>query len=73
MGKFMILTRSRVTGAEAYWTGKMDRVGTPLVTENLASALGFETARAAYDKAGLRRVLQTFRVGRRPVPVDLRA
>jgi hypothetical protein len=62
---------------ERYFTGNFTRLGSPDTTDFLPVAVGFPTARAAYDYAGKEamfcRALLNFHVGRRPDPINLRS
>lgn len=62
---------------ERFWTGEYTRTQAPSTTNKLADALEFVSARQAYDFAGINvrqcRALLSFRVGRRPNPVNLRS
>lgn len=64
-------------GFERYWTGEFTSLGAPKTTATLSDARDFHTARDAYDVAGEEsrhtRALLTFRVGRRPDPINLRS
>lgn len=64
-------------GFERYWTGELTRLGAPETTATLSGARDFNTARDAYYVAGEEarrsRALLTFRVGRRPDPINLRS
>lgn len=68
MNKFVLLTTPK--GREIYWNGNGHLF--PEMTARLADAREFPTARAAYDCARLIDSMQTFRVGRRPISVNLR-
>lgn len=71
--RFVLYTQDRaVSGGEAYWTGDFNAKGAPVVTQRLSAAVGFATPRRAYDKAHAHSEMQLFRVGRRPLPVNLR-
>lgn len=68
MNKFVLLTKPK--GREIYWNGNGHLF--PEMTARLADAQDFPTARAAYNFARDIETMQTFRVGRRPISVNLR-
>lgn len=74
---YFIFTDAASELGERYFVGHFTKLGSPSLVVSLSLALAFPTARQAYDHAGEEakfcRALQTFKVGRRPNPVNLRS
>lgn len=69
MSKFVVYSDS--ADYERYWTGETE-AGIPEMTKKVEKAAQFPTARDAYKAATPNIIMQFFRVGRRPTPVNLR-
>jgi len=70
--KFVVFSDS--ADYERYWTGNVDSedLKIPEMTKKVENAAQFKTAREAYNAATPNPIMQFFRVGRRPTPVNLR-
>lgn len=68
--KFVVFSDS--ADYERYWTGETDGAGIPEMTKKVEKAAQFPTASNAYQAAAPNMIMQFFRVGRRPTPVNLR-
>ena len=69
MSKFVVFSDS--ADYERYWTGGITDC-LPEMTKKVELAKGFKTAAEAYEAVRTNLIMQFFRVGRRPTPVNLR-
>jgi hypothetical protein len=71
MNDFVVFT-DQLGPNERYWDGDMTGTDSPCTTKKIDNAATFSTPREAYRAARDVSSLQRFRVGRRPIPINLK-